>query len=172
MSKVLKSLIREEIEHKLGEVDGGVFITYAGLDSEAMYDLRKAFNSDGVRMRVIPNRITRKAMEGTELTGEDLGEVLRGDTAMITGENAIAAARSVRQRIKDGVAIQWKGALLQGEVFDAEKAAKVADLPTREELLAQIAFCFQANTQKIAGCFQQTYKQIAGVFKSYEDKQE
>ena len=172
MSKTLKALIHNEIDQTIDGLDGGIFVTYAGLDSEKMYALRSAFNGAGVTMKVIPNRIASQVFDKKDFTGSSIKDVLKGDTAMIYGESPIAAARAVKDRIKDGVAIEWKGAFLEQEVYGPEEAAKIADLPTREEVLSQIAFCYQGSAQRIAGVFQQTYKQIAGCFLSYQEEQE
>jgi large subunit ribosomal protein L10 len=172
MSKALKGLIRDELAQHFDGTDGGLFISYAGLDSEAMYALRRGLHDEGVRMRVVPNRITMKVLRDLEVSGVDASEGLRGDTAVIMGETPIHAARAIRSRVREGLKVTVRGGLLEGELLDAEQAGRMADLPTREELLAQIAYCFQASAQRIAGCFQQTYKQIAGCFVSYSDELE
>jgi len=172
MSKTLKGLIRDELSSTLKDLDGGVFITYAGLDSQATFKLRSTFHSEGVKMRVLPNRIAKRAFGQLGFEAEAIGSILVGETAVIYAESPIAAARAVRQRISEGMAIKVKGAFLETEVLDATTAATMADLPTHEELLGQISFCFNAGAQRIAGCFQQTYKQIAGCFLSYSEELE
>jgi large subunit ribosomal protein L10 len=171
MSKELKSLIRDELVKELEGLEGGVFVGFTGLDSARAYQLRSSLHRQGVSLRVLHNRLTIRALEELGIRGVSPAEVFRSPTAIVYGETVIDAARALRTEIRQSKApLTIKGGLIEGELLDGKRAETIADLPTREEVLAQIAGGFQGGAQRIAGCFQQTYRQLSGLFQALAEE--
>jgi len=172
MSKELKQLIRQELVDQLSELEGGMFISFSGMNGSSLYGLRSSLHEQGISVTVVPNRITRWALGELGIEGEALDEVLRGETALVRGETPVETARILRGKIRQGTPITIKGAILERQVLGPSDAQRVADLPTREEVLAQMAACFQGGAQRIATCFQQTYRQLAGLYQTVVERLE
>ena len=76
MSKVLKSLMRAEVKTRFESVDGGLFVSSQGLNSEKTYHLRKTLHEQGVKFTVVRNAFTLKAFLEFGFDSAGLDEVL------------------------------------------------------------------------------------------------
>ncbi len=87
---------------------------------------------------MVKNSVVRLAVEGTVM--ESLGPGLKGPNALaFTHGDGVALAKVLRDFVKTHPALSFQQAWLEGQVLDADEAAKIADLPSREELLTKLA---------------------------------
>jgi large subunit ribosomal protein L10 len=153
MARPEKVAVVDEIRTKLAEADATVLTEYRGLSVHALADLRGSLRGTGTEYKVFKNTLARRAIEGAgydEITAMFEGPVA---LAFVRGD-AAAAAKALRDFAKDNPALVVKGGLL-GERFIAPADIEaLADLPSREIMLTQIAGMFQAPLTKAAGLFQ------------------
>jgi DNA-binding YbaB/EbfC family protein len=98
---------------------------------------------------VIKNNITRRALEECGIT--DLGDALVGPTAVIIAKEAyLPALKEIYKYSKDNEFYKMKGGVLEGKVSSIEELTTLAQLPSREELIAKLAGCLLANVSKLA----------------------
>lgn len=171
MSKMVKQLLRKELENEFRELDGGVVIGFHGLSGKQQHALRAHLRGAGVRLTVVPNRIGRRALQELDVeVGE--GELLCQDSAIAHGESAVAAAKAIRAWVDRGETLKVRGAFLEGKCYPAEQVASLASLPSREELLATLAGLFQSGAAGIASCFQAASQQMVSVLAAFADSLE
>ena len=151
--RIEKVAIVDEIATKLSE-SKAVFVTeYRGLKVGALATLRGALRETGAEHKVYKNTLARFAADRAGLEG--LKELLTGPTALtFVGEDSVAAAKALRDTARTNPLLVLKGGSLGTNVLTAADITALADLPSREELLAQFAGALQAPLVKTAGLLQ------------------
>jgi large subunit ribosomal protein L10 len=153
MPRPEKVAVVDEIRTKLAEADATVLTEYRGLTVHELADLRGSLRSSGTEYKVFKNTLARRAVEGAGL--EDIASLFEGPVAIafVRGD-AAAAAKALRDFGKNNPALILKGGLLGTRVITPTDIDALAELPSREVLLSQIAGTFQAPLVKAAGLFQ------------------
>jgi large subunit ribosomal protein L10 len=174
----VKVLMRTEIERKFKKVDGGVVVSFQGLDSEKTYDLRKKLHAKGVKIHIVKNAIAIRAFQTLGYTESKLTKVLNGPVGIVyapSGDGMIGAAkalyewREANKKALDKIFV-IKGGIFKGDVLTETDVKALKDLPSREQLLAMVAGAFQAPIQGLANCFYQNISKFAGAIAAVEDK--
>ena len=136
----------EELKEKFTSSQAVVLTEYRGLTVAALKDLRRSLGEDAT-YAVAKNTLTRIAAQEAEIEGLD--EQLVGPTALtfITGDVA-TVAKGLRDFAKANPLLVIKGGVMDGRVLDADEVKKLANLESREVLLAKLAGAMQANLQR------------------------
>lgn len=148
-----KVAIVEEITGKLNE-SVAVFVTeYRGMKVGQMANLRSPLRAAGAEHKVYKNTLARLA--ATDAGYGSLNEYLVGPTALtfVTGDS-VAAAKALLDHSKTNPLLVIKGGVLGTSPMSADDVKALANLPSREELLARLAGAFQAPLVKTAGLLQ------------------
>jgi large subunit ribosomal protein L10 len=134
-----KKLVVLELKEKFEKAQGIIFYDYRGLNVEEVTDLRNQFRAAGVEYHVIKNSMLRRAADMLEIKGLD--EHLAGPTAVAFGFNdPVAPAKVLTEFIKKlKNKTEIKSGLLSGKVITVAGIQSLADLPPKEQLLAQLA---------------------------------
>jgi large subunit ribosomal protein L10 len=145
-----KVAIVDEIASKLNG-SKAVFVTeYRGMKVGALATLRGALRESGAEHKVYKNTLARFAAAKAGL--DALQNLLVGPTALtFTGEDSVAAAKALRDVARTNPALVIKGGALGSNLLSAADVTALADLPSREELLARFAGALQAPLVKTAG---------------------
>ncbi|MCL2339928.1 MAG: 50S ribosomal protein L10 [Actinomycetia bacterium] len=126
-----------EIKTDLQTADGVWVVDYRGLTVKESENLRASIRELGASLKVYKNSLTTLALKDLELP--DLGNALVGPSAFIFASgDPVAAAKVLKTYAKANPKLQFKGGLLNGQVLDADQVQAIADLPSREELLARL----------------------------------
>jgi large subunit ribosomal protein L10 len=145
-----KVAVVDEVRDKLASADAALLTEYRGLSVKQLADLRRQLRESGGEYKVYKNTLVRFAMRA--VIDDDLGALLTGPTAItfVRGD-AAAVAKTLREYARTNQALVLKGGLLGTRVVNARDVEALADLPSRERLLAQLAGAFQAPMVKMAG---------------------
>ncbi|MET0626853.1 MAG: 50S ribosomal protein L10 [Acidimicrobiia bacterium] len=169
MARPEKVAVVEEIRAKVAESDATVLTEYRGLKVHELAELRAALRPTGTEYKVFKNTLARRAMDAPELDG--MVSLLEGPVAIAFVRGvAAAAAKALRDFVKTNDALVLKGGLLGGKVLEPRELEALAELPSREVLLAQIAGAFQAPLVKAAGLFQALPRNLAYGVKALIDQ--
>ncbi|MBC8535759.1 50S ribosomal protein L10 [Feifania hominis] len=132
-----------ELTEKMKKAASGVFVDYKGITVEADTKLRAEFRKAGVEYAVVKNTLTRFA---TKELGYELDEVLNGTTALaLCEEDPIAPAKIIHEfSSKNGDCLKVKAGFVDGKVVSVEEIDRLAKLPSRETLVAQVLYGFNS----------------------------
>ena len=165
-----KELVRQYTEY-LDQSQGIILVDYRGLRVADMEQLRRSVRETGSRLRVVKNRLLRRALAEVGLSVPE--EWLTGPTlvAFCTGE-APAVAKALVDFAKEMPVLSIKGGLLEGRPVSSEGVKEIASLPSREVLLAQVLGTINAPASQVAGVVASGIRQVLNVLQAYVDKME
>lgn len=125
--------LREQVERS-----AGIYLAeYKGLNVKDVSLLRNSVRKVGAEMFVAKNRLLKLAVEGTPAEG--LVEYLKGPNAVFfCADDPVTPAKTISEFARTHEVVTWKGGCVDGTIVDAEGMAKVANLPTKQELLASV----------------------------------
>ena len=154
MAKVeLKQPIVEEISNSIKDAQSVVLVNYSGLTVEQDTILRKELREAGVQYKVYKNTMMRRAFEGTAF--ESLSDHLHGTNAIAISEtDATAPARVLNEVIKEFKKMEFKAGVVEGNFFDKDGIQTIADIPSRDVLLAKFLGSIQSPVSKAVRTFQ------------------
>ena len=126
-----------------------VFLTgYEKMTVQQDFELRKAIRAAGGNYEVIKNNIAEKASEGT--AASQLMKDLAGMTSMAyTVKDPVALARALTTYAKNVPAFTFKAGMVEGRVIDIQQIQDLANMPSREALLAKVLFLINASAQRL-----------------------
>ncbi len=150
-----------------------ILISYKGLTAAVQSSFQTKLSALGAECHVVPNTLLRCA--AVELGLEAVAAcALSGDTAMVSGCcDPVALARVVRDFIKEQkekVTVKW--GYVEGALVSAEEAQALADLPSREVLLAQLLGLLEAPAAQLAGVLNAKVSSIVYVLNAFLGKKE
>ncbi len=166
-----KVAVVDEVTAKLNEADA-VFVTeYRGLTVSQFADLRTPLREAGAEHKIYKNTLVKLAATAADMEG--LHEHLSGPTALtfVQGDVA-AAAKALTDQAKATPALVIKGGVMGESVMSADDLKVLADLPSREVLLSQLAGAMQAPLVKTAGLLQALPRNFAYGLNALIERQE
>lgn len=144
-----KVAVVNEVRDKFTAADAAILTEYRGLAVKDMKVLRRALTAVGGDYKVYKNTLVRRAAH--EIGFEALESMLTGPTAIAFVDGDVAqVAKVLRDFARTNPNLVVKGGLLGTNLLDATSAAALADLPSRDALLAQIAGMLAAPMQQFA----------------------
>jgi large subunit ribosomal protein L10 len=151
-----KSAVVDEIKAKLEGAESVVVIDYIGTTVEQATAMRKKLREADVDFTVYKNTMIARAVEGTAFEG--LKDSLEGPSALaISKSDAVAPARVINGAIKEYQKMAFKAGYVEGILYDAEGLTQIANIPSRDELIAK----FMGSIQSPVGKFVRTLAAIA-----------
>ena len=152
-AKQQKQQIIDEIKGKLETAQSAVVIDYMGINVAEADAMRKKLREAGVDYTVYKNTLMKRAIDGTEFA--PLADVLEGPSAItISSEDATAPARVLNEIIKDFKKMEFKAGVVEGTFYDKAGIEKIADIPSREVLIAKFMGSIQSPISKAVRTFQ------------------
>ena len=164
-----------QIENLQKEFDGakGIFLTdFNKIDVARITELRSDLRKNGVKYIVVKNTLARIAMDRSGKT--ELSKLLKGPVGVaVSMQDGVAPAkviRDFRKKYKD--LLEVKAAYVDGSLFNAEDALKLADLPSREVLLSQFLSCLKAPMTNFAGSLSGIFTKFVGTLEAVKNQKE
>ena len=143
-----KQAVVDEVANVAGSALSAVAAEYRGLTVSQLTELRAQARGNGVYVRVVKNRLARIAMKDTEF--ECMNERLTGPLMLaFSKEDPGAAARLFRDFAKTNDKLVITLGAVGGETIEGADIGKLANLPTRDEALAQLMGTLQAPITKL-----------------------
>lgn len=162
--------IIEELEKNFKEANGIFLADNNKINVEKITKLRSDFRNAGVRYIVVKNKLAQTAAK--RIGKDELAEHFSGPTGMAitTGDGTVPAKiiKDFQKENKNLLGI--KVAVVDGSIFSPEDAARLADLPSREELLSQLLGCLEAPMSKLVGSLSGVFNKLTGTLTALKDK--
>ncbi len=168
MAKPEKATAVAEITEQFKSATATVVTEYRGLSVANLSELRRSL-SGSATYTVAKNTLVKRA--AAEAGIEGLDEMFAGPTAIafVTGE-AVDAAKAIKKFAKEHKALVIKGGYMDGHALTVDEVNRIADLESREVLLAKLAGAMKGNLAKAAGLFNAPASQMARLAAALQDK--
>lgn len=165
-----KVAVVDEVRGRLADAEATILTEYRGLTVAEMAALRQALSAAGGDYKVYKNTLVKLAVAGSR--HEPLAELLQGPTAIafVSGEIS-AVAKALRDYARTHPALVVKGGLHGEGLLSASDLTALADLPSREVLLAQLAGAIAAPLRQFAGLLQALPRNLAYGLSALIDQQ-
>lgn len=138
-----KKAIVEQLTEKIANSKTVVLVDYRGLTVEQDTELRTALRKAGVKYEVVKNTLTRFAMNNNGYS--ELDTFLNGPTAIAYSfEDVVAPAKVIAEFAKKFEHLEIKVGVVEGKIFNEKEIKVLAELPSREELIAKALAGFNA----------------------------
>lgn len=159
----------ENLSDKFSRAKAVYFTEYHGLKVSEITRLRNMFFKSDVEYLVAKNTLLRKVAEERKIEG--LGDVLKGSTAIAISYNEpVSPARVIKDFIKENDLPNVKGILFDGAILPGEDFKRLADMPSKNEMLAQLALMLKSPVQKFVSTISSPMQNALGVLNSLKEK--
>ena len=170
MAKADKATAVAEIAERFKESSATVVTEYRGLTVSNLADLRRSLGGSAT-YSVAKNTLVRRAASEAGLEGLD--ELFVGPTAIafVKGE-PVDAAKALKTFARDNKALVIKGGYMDGRPLSVAEIERIAELESREVLLAKLAGAMKGNLSKAAGLFNAPASQVARLVAALQEKRQ
>ena len=163
MKKPEKDKLVAELKEKLDGAKALYYTDFTGLNVKRMTDLRRKLRKANVEYVVIKNTLALRAVNEAGLVGTKL----KGQTGLVIAKDAVAAAKVLADFAKENDARPAvKGGLLEGKSLDVEQVKKLASMPSREQMLAELGAGLQSPMAAFVGALNGLMYMMVGALEA------
>ncbi len=149
MNKNEKQELIDELHGKFEAAKAAIVTEYKGLTVAEITDLRNELRKSRLEYRVVKNTLAIRAAAGT--SAQKLNDYMQGPTGLVLGfGDPVAPAKAVTEFAKKNGKLKVKIGIIEGSLANEKELKAIASLPSREQLLSQMAAGFQAPASKMA----------------------
>lgn len=173
MPNIVNEILYRELEKDVKEAGSCLVVSFDKLTVEEDSALRNQFREAGLSYKVVKNRIATRAFK--EALDVEMGEAFSGKCGLILAaeENAIAAAKMVREAMKKRPEppVKVVGGVIEGEAIVGQMAATIADMPDRQTVNTQLAIALSGPARSMASMLNAVGGGLARVIQAKIDKE-
>jgi large subunit ribosomal protein L10 len=169
MKRPEKEKLVAELTEKLRGAKALYYTDFAGLNVKRMTDLRRRLRKQGVDYVVIKNTLALRAVNESGLVAERL----KGQTGLVIAKDPVAAAKVLSDFAKENdQRPAVKGGLLEGKSLDVAQVKKLASMPSREQMLADLGAGLQSPMAAFVGALNGLLYMFAGALEGLRTQRE
>ena len=169
MNRTDKEQLVSELKEKLQSATALYYTDFTGLNVKRMTDLRRRLRKANVEYVVIKNTLALRAVNESGLVGERL----RGPTGLVVAWDPVAAAKVITDFAKENdKRPAVKGGVFEGKAIDTAQVTKLASMPTREQMLAELGAGMQAPMAAFVGALNGLLYMFAGALDALRSQRE
>ena len=169
MKRTEKEQLVTELRDKIQGASALYYTDFTGLNVKGMTELRRRFRRAGIDYVVIKNTLALRAVNESGLTGSRL----KGPTGIVVGKDPVTAAKVLSDFAKENEQKPVvKGGLLDGRAIEPAQVSKLASLPSREQLLAELGAGMMSPMAAFAGALNGLLYMFAGALEALKTQRE
>jgi large subunit ribosomal protein L10 len=170
MDRTQKETFVSDLRDRLQKAPVVYLTDFTGLDVKSITDLRRSLKDSGAEYVVVKNRLAKLAFEGTELP--DISADLVGPTGMVLGyDDVVAPAKALTDFAKaHDKKPAFKLGILENAVLQPEQIDRLANLPSKEQLLSMLAGALEAPMAMLATAMEGKLQEMAGLLDALKEE--
>ena len=169
MKRTDKEQLVIELKEKIGGAQALYYTDFTGLNVKRMTELRRRLRKANVEYVVIKNTLALRAVNESGLVGERL----KGPTGLVMAKDAVGAAKVLTDFAKENDQRPTvKGGLLDGTSIDAAQVKRLAAMPSRDQMLAELAAGLQSPLGAFVGALSGLLMTIVGALDALKTQRE
>jgi large subunit ribosomal protein L10 len=169
MKRTEKEQLVTELKEKIGGAQALYYTDFTGLNVKRMTELRRRLRKANVEYVVIKNTLALRAVNESGLVGSRL----KGPTGLVMAKDAVGAAKVLSDFAKENDAKPTvKGGMLDGASIDAAQVKRLAAMPSREQMLAELGAGLQSPLGAFLGAMNGLLMTFAGALDALKTQRE
>ena len=169
MKREEKEKLVTELSQKLNSAQSLYYTDFTGLNVKRMTDLRRRLRKAGVEYVVIKNTLALRAVNESGL----VSDTLKGPTGLVVAKDPVSAAKVLTDFAKENEDKPTvKGGLLSGKRIDNAQLKRLASLPSREQMLADLGAGMQSPMAAFVGALNGLLYMFAGALEALKTQRE
>ena len=169
MKREEKEKLVTELSQKLNSAQSLYYTDFTGLNVKRMTDLRRRLKKAGVEYVVIKNTLALRAVNESGL----VADTLKGPTGLVVAKDPVSAAKVLTDFAKENEDKPTvKGGLLSGKKIDNAQLKRLASLPSREQMLADLGAGMQSPMAAFVGAINGLFYMFAGALEALKTQRE
>jgi large subunit ribosomal protein L10 len=169
MNRAEKEQLVAELKSKLESATALYYTDFTGLNVKRMTDLRRRLRKANVEYVVIKNTLALRAVNESGLVGSKL----KGPTGLVVAKDPVAAAKVITDFAKENDKKPTvKGGVFEGKAIDTAQVAKLASMPSREQMLAELGAGLQSPMAAFVGALNGVLYMFAGALEGLRAQKE
>ena len=171
MDRATKAELIKDIKSRFDRMTSAVFVDFTGMTVEEVSKLRDTFRAKGIEYKVVKNTFVQQALSDQPWV-KKLDDVLKGMTGVAWSfEEPSAAARVLKDFVKENEKLKIKAGLLEGQVL-APKAVEeqLATLPNKDEARAMLLATLMAPAQRMVMLLNAAPREFVGLLAAKQRK--
>jgi large subunit ribosomal protein L10 len=158
-----------QLSARLSRATSAVITDYRGLTVKQLEDLRARLRGEEIDYVVVKNTLARRAAEAAGVG--QFADSMRGPVGLALGYGELSApARILNDYFRVNRRLPMVAGLVEGTILDAAGVRMLAELPSREALLAQLAGTIQSPLTSLAGALNSVLSTFAATLDAYREK--
>jgi large subunit ribosomal protein L10 len=169
MKRAEKEQLVSELKEKIEGAKALYYTDFTGLNVKRMTELRRRFKKANVEYVVIKNTLALRAVNESGLVGERL----RGPTGLVMAKDPVEAAKILTEFAKTNEQRPAvKGGMFDGAAIDAGQVKRLAAMPSREQMLAELGAGLQSPLSAMLGVMNRLLTNFAGALEALKTQKE
>jgi large subunit ribosomal protein L10 len=169
MKRTDKEQLVRELKEQIGSAKALYYTDFTGLNVKRMTELRRRLRKAGVQYVVIKNTLALRAVNESGLVGERL----KGPTGLVMASDPVEAAKILTEFAKANDARPAvKGGMFDGTAIDAAQVKRLAAMPSREQMLAELGAGLQSPLSAMLGAMNALLTNFAGALEALKTQRE
>jgi ribosomal protein L10 len=171
MSKPVKELLRKELVKRFEGVRSLAVVGFTGIDAIATHEIRGRLRQKQISLTVVKNSVARQAFKSVGL--ESAVALLEGPCAVAYGaDSVVTVVRELLDLGREHKKLTVKAAVLDGDVFGADRIEELSKFPTRQEAIGRTVGCILSPGRLLAACLIGPGSVVASILKSVREQAE
>src|SRR5690349_11224604 len=169
MKRTEKEQLVIELKDKIGSAQALYYTDFTGLNVKRMTELRRRLRKANVEYVVIKNTLALRAVNESGLVGERL----RGPTGLVVARDPVTAAKLLSDFARENEQRpSVKGGMLDGRTVDKDQVKRLASMPSREQMLAELGAGLQSPMAAFVGALNGMLSMFAGALEALRVQKE
>lgn len=168
LTRQQKEEVVQQVQQAASEATSIVFVGYNGLTLSQIEELRGKLYEAGCSMRVVPKRLLRLALQNAQLSFNPSEH--EGQMALVWGTDAVAPAKTLHEFAKGKETIRLLAGALEGSVISLEQVQALAQLPSREQMIARLVGTIAGPLRGMVGVLSGVPRATVYVLQAIHDK--
>lgn len=161
----------DQLREVLDDVSTLFLLDNTGLNVNEINILRSEVRKSEASYRVFKNTVVKLAVEGTDK--EALTPDLVGPKAIAyTQGDGVALAKVLKEFIKDHPELSFQRAYLEGQILEKDAAQKLADMPSKDELISKLLYMLQSPIRRLATALAGPTQNLASVLNQIAEQRD
>ncbi len=159
-----------ELKEDIGNATISIMSKYQGITVEEVSRLRAQLRDSNIKFKVFKNSLAKRALDELELN--DASQYLDGPTVWAFSEDPVAPAKILKDFSKNVEFISMQAGILDGEVVDGATLQSLADLPSRDQLIAQVVGTIAMPLRNLVGTLNAVPRNMVNVIEAIRKQKE